>query len=88
MDRRWARQLFHRIGDANPALRLYKTYLGVGNFDYGEYFYVPTDYIVDRQPESKRLDLSKKRDEAMQLTWFRMPDFVAQGDCRKEALPE
>ena len=79
---------FHRTGDVNPALQLYATYLEVGNFDYGEVFYVPTDFIADRQADTGRIALSKKRNEAMQLTWFRMPDFVAHGEFRKEELPE
>jgi hypothetical protein len=84
----FAQQLFHRNDEVNPALKLYGTYLGVKDFDYGEYFYVPTDFIADRQAEVKRIDLTKKRDDAMQLTWFRMPNFVAEGNYRLEPLPE
>ena len=83
-----ALQLFHRTGEINPALQLYASYLEVEDFDYGETFYVPTDFIAERQVETGRILLSKKRDEAMKLTWFRMPDFVAQGRSRKETLPE
>jgi hypothetical protein len=82
------RHLFHRTGEVNPALKLYATYLGVEDFDYGEHFYVPTEFVADRQAEARRIDLSKKRDDAMQLTWFRLPDFIAQGKYREEALPE
>lgn len=83
-----ARQLFHRTEGANPELRLYEAYLEVEDFDYGANFYVPTDFITERQAETGHLLLSKKRDEAMELTWFRMPEFVAQGRSRKEALPD
>lgn len=83
-----ARALFHRTKDINPALRLFATYLEVEDLDYGETFYVPTDFIVERQEDGGRITLSKKRDDAMQLTWFRMPDFVARGEYRKEELPE
>jgi len=83
-----AQLLFHRTNEVNPALRLYATYLEVEDFDYGENFYVPTDFIVERQADTGRLTLNKKRDDAMQLTWFRMPDFVAHGQSRKEELPE
>lgn len=83
-----AQMVFHRTDEADPALQLYASYLGVGDFDYGETFYVPFDFIAGRQADSGRVALSKKRDEAMQLTWFRMPNFVAQGRYRKESLPE
>ena len=83
-----AQLLFHRTGEVNPALLLFATYLEVEDFDYGENFYVPTDFIVERQVDTGRLMLSKKRDEAMQLTWSRMPDFVLQGQARTEELPE
>lgn len=83
-----AQSLFHRTDDADPALQLYETYLEVGDFNFGESFYVPIDFIANRQADAKRVELSKKRDEAMQLTWFRMPNFIAQGHYRKEALPE
>jgi hypothetical protein len=83
-----AQLLFHRTDEVNPALRLYATYLEVEDFDYGESFYVPTDFVVERQMDSGRIVLSKNRDDAMQLTWFRMPDFVARGLYRKETLPE
>ena len=82
-----ALQLFHRIEESNPALQLYASYLKVEDYDYGEIFYVPTDFVAERQVETGRILLSKKRDDAMRLTWFRMPDFVAQGQSRKEALP-
>lgn len=83
-----ALQLFHRTDEINPSLQLYASYLEVGNLDYGEVFYVPTDFITERQVETGRLMVSKKRDEAMQLTWFRMPEFVAHGQYRQEGLPE
>ena len=81
-----ALQLFHRTDEVNPALQLYASYLEVDDFDYGEIFYVPTDFVAERQPETGRILLSKKRDDATKLTWFRMPDFVAQGRSRKESL--
>jgi hypothetical protein len=83
-----AQALYHRTGDADPELQLYATYLEVGDFEYGETFFVPTDFITDSRAGAKRIALSKKRDEAMLHTWNRMPDFVAHGQYRKEALPE
>jgi hypothetical protein len=83
-----AQQLYHRTDDIDPALQLYATYLEVEDFDFGTSFYVPTEFVAERQDQAGRVNVSKKRSEAMQLTWFRMPDFVAQGSYRKEALPE
>jgi len=83
-----AQALFHRTGDVDPELQLYATYLEVGDFDYGETFFVPTDFITDSRADTKQIALSKTRDEAITLTWNRMPDFVAHGQYRKEALPE
>jgi hypothetical protein len=83
-----AQQLFHRTDDVDPALKLYATYLEVEDYEYGESFYVPTEFIADRQPDAGRVELSKKQADAMQLTWSRMPDFIAQGRYRKETLPE
>jgi hypothetical protein len=83
-----AQALFHRTGDVDPQLQLYATYLEVSDFDYGETFFVPTDFIAERGAEAKRITVNKTRNQAMQLTWYRMPDFVAHGQYRKEALPE
>jgi hypothetical protein len=82
-----AQHLFHRIDDANPALQLYASYLGVEDLDLGKEFYVPLDFVAGRQAETGRIDLTKKFGEAMQLTWYRMPAFIAQGEYRREELP-
>lgn len=82
-----AQQMFHRIDEVNPDLRLYASYLEVENFDYGEVFYVPTDFIEERELESGRTLLSVTHSQVMNNTWFRMPDFVAHGQDRKETLP-
>lgn len=83
-----AKAVFHRTDEVNPALRLYASYLEVEDFNFGENFYVPTDFIDEGPAGAGRIEIKKKRDEAMQLLWFRMPDFVAKGNYRKEALPE
>ncbi len=46
-----AQQLFHRQDEVNPDLQLYASYLEVENFEYGEVFYVPTDFVADRAAE-------------------------------------
>lgn len=82
-----AQNLFHRIDDTNPELQLYATYLKIENFEYGEVFYVPTDFVAVRAAESAKVSLTVSYDEVMQRTWFRMPDFVAHGQDRKVDLP-
>jgi hypothetical protein len=83
-----AQKLFHRLGDINPELQLYATYLVVENFKYGEVFYIPTDFISEPQDESQRLTLLMTHKQILQRTWFRMPNFVASDQARKESLGE
>jgi hypothetical protein len=82
-----AQYLYHRQGEINPKLQLYGRYLEVENYDYGDDYYVPMDFISDRDPDSGKVSLTVSFDEVMKRTWFRMPDFIAQGDGRREELP-
>lgn len=82
-----ARHLFHRQRDINPKLQLYATYLEVEDFEHGEVFYVPTEFIGERDPESGKISLTVSFNKVMNRTWFRMPDFIAQGESREETLP-
>lgn len=82
-----AKYLYHRQSEINPKLQLYARYLEVENFEYGDDYYVPTDFIEGRDPESGEISLSVSFDEVMRRTWFRMPDFIAHGDSRREELP-
>ena len=83
-----AQQLFHRLDEINPCVQLYATYLVVENYEFGEVFYVPTDFIAEPQEESQQLTLLLTRDQILQRTWFRMPNFVASDQARKESLGE
>ena len=82
-----AQKLFHRQDEINPDLLLYAAYLSVENFEYGESFYVPTDFISGREPVTGRLLLSVTLDQIMNHTWFRIPDFVAHKLYDQELLP-
>ena len=44
--------LFHREDEVDPDLLLYATYLEVSNYDYGEIYYVPTEYISEQDQEN------------------------------------
>jgi hypothetical protein len=79
--------LFHREKDIKPDLQLYATYLEIEDYEFGEVFFVPTDYIAPREADDDGgLRLIVKYDEVMKRTWFRMPDFIAFGQSRKEEL--
>ena len=82
-----AQKMFHRQSEVNPDLQLYATYLAVDNFEYGEGFYIPTDFITGRDPETGHLLLSVTTNQVMNQTWFRMPDFVAHKLYDQELLP-
>lgn len=82
-----AQHIFHRQDGINPKLQLYATYLEVEDFKYGEVFYVPTEFVAGRDPETENISLTVSFDEVMKRTWFRMPDFIAQGQSQKEKLP-
>lgn len=82
-----AYRLFHREEEINPALQYYASYLEVESYEYGETYYVPTDFIAGRD-ESGKVTLTVTLGEVLRRTWLRMPDFVAQGQDRREALPE
>ena len=79
--------LFHRENEIKPTLQLYASYVEIADFEYGEVFFVPTDFITARDVDDEGgLKLTVKYDEVMNRTWFRMPDFIAFGQSRKEEL--
>jgi len=71
-----AYKIFHRQEEVNPDLQLYESYISVVNFEYGEEYFVPTDFIEGRDPETGNLLLSIPFARVMDMTCFRMPDFV------------
>jgi hypothetical protein len=81
-----ARTLFHRQGDADPALKLYRSYLGVTSFDYGDDYYVPTDFIAAYDGDQGRVTLSVTLQKVQEYTWSRLPGFVASGMSQREEL--
>lgn len=83
-----AQQLFHRTDDINPSLQLYASYLEIEDYDLGLVYFVPTDFILDRDEASGKIQLNATKKQVMERTWFRMPDFVAHGKARKEPLTD
>ena len=82
-----AYNLCHRTQDIDPVLQLYATYLYVVSFDIGDDYYVPLDFIAGREPDG-RVTLAVTMKQVQNRTWTRIPDFVARGQARHEALPE
>ncbi|MFN2189144.1 MAG: hypothetical protein ACK2T3_10295 [Candidatus Promineifilaceae bacterium] len=82
-----AQRLFHRIEGVEPKVLLYGTYLQVENFELGSTYFIPTDFLIEEASEEGKLRVSKTFQEIQQLTWFRMPTFIASGKGREEPLP-
>jgi len=83
-----AQELFHRVGGVNPELLYYASYLEVESYEYGSTYFVPTDFIAGREPESGRVTLTATLKDVMDRTWFVMPDFIVRSEARKETLAE
>ena len=84
-----ARTLHYRPPDeVNPDEQLYAIYLEVVNYELGDDYYVPTDFMHPRQPDGNRVLLTVSMNEVMQRTWSREPDFVAGERGRKVRLGE
>ena len=79
--------LYHRQAEIDPKLQFYATYLEVENYEFGEVYYVPTDFIVQETIGDDKIRLQTTFDQVQQKTWFRLPDFIARGEGRKEELP-
>lgn len=83
-----ARNLHHRPeAEVNVEEQLYPTYLKVENFELGDDFFVPLEYIVDRDPETGTISIDATMKQVLKYTWSRMPEFVALMRGRKEPLP-
>ena len=83
-----AQRLFHRLEDAEPENLLFETYLEIENYDLGSNYFVPTDFIDVSEGTEAELVVNKTFQEIQELTWFRMPAFVAAGKGREESLPQ
>jgi len=83
-----ARSLHYRPEDeVNVQEQLFPVYLTVENFELGDDFFVPLEYIADRDPETGAISVDATMKEVLQYTWSRMPEFVALMRGRKELLP-
>lgn len=81
-----ANAIYHRLEGVNPELKYYASYLHVQNFDYGDDYYIATDFINGRDSKSNRLTLKVTFQEVLSNTWTRMPEFILHGNCHVEKL--
>lgn len=76
--------VFRRTDEVNPKMKLYAAYLKVFNFEMGDDFFVPTDFIGERSADG-RLHLTINMNTVKRETMERMPNFVAfQQGIREE----
>lgn len=78
--------LHHRLTEARPEEQLYGTYLEIYNFELGDDYFVPLDFVALRDAEQGRLMLSVPMKEVLQRTWSRAPRFIAAAQSRRVPL--
>lgn len=81
-----ANAVYHRLEGVNPELGYYATYLHVQNFDYGDDYYIPTDFLKGRDEKTGLLVVQKTFQQILENTWTRMPEFILHGNGRIEKL--
>ena len=81
-----AQRLYHRTTEVRPELKYYETYMLVGSIALGDNFYVPTDFLAGRDPQTGRIVLSVTGRNVEKKTWTRLPDFILHGEARTEEL--
>ncbi len=81
-----ARQLFQRDpAETDPLLQLYGSYLLVESLEYGDDYFIPTDFIAGHDADGQ-LVLKVSMRQVMEATWTREPGFVAHGRATSLAL--
>ncbi len=77
----------HRPDDPDPDLKYYDAYLEIQDFNLGMSYFIPTEFISDRDQESGRVEVEQTQRSVLNNTWYRRPRFVAAGEGRREELP-
>lgn len=76
--------------EVNPEEQLYAVYLEVVNFELGDEFFIPTDFLEPRDEAGGRVEVVFPMKGIMQRTWSRAPEFVAKKlgrEVRLSAIP-
>ena len=81
-----ANAIYHRTEGVNPELRYYADYLHVQNFEFGDDYYIPTDFIAGRDDMTGHLKLQDTFQKVLNNTWTRMPEFILHGNGHIEKL--
>lgn len=81
-----ANAIYHRLEGIDPKLRYYAAYLHVQNFDYGDDYYIPTDFIKGRDEKTGHVVIRNTFQKVLENTWTRMPEFILHGHGRIEKL--
>lgn len=81
-----ANAIYHRLEGVNAELRYYADYLHVQNFEYGDDYYIPTDFIEGRDETTGQLVLKTTFQKVLEKTWTRMPEFILHGNGQIEKL--
>ncbi|MEW5985555.1 MAG: hypothetical protein AB1791_02880, partial [Chloroflexota bacterium] len=66
-----AHHLHHALGEVNPDLKLYASYLEVESFELGDDYFIPTDFIAGRDPAGGRVNLDATLKKVLEETWVR-----------------
>ena len=77
--------IFRRTDTVNPKEKLYAAYLKLFNFEMGDDFFVPTDFVGERDADGRlclTIDMKTVKHETME----RMPQFVAYEQGIREEL--
>ena len=82
-----AHTLYHRQEPAEPELRLFATYLIVGNMTIGDEFYVPTTYIDEAREEGTAVYLTLTHQDIQKQQLTRIPQFIVEERGNEESLP-
>ncbi|MDT8307721.1 MAG: hypothetical protein RRC07_17435 [Anaerolineae bacterium] len=83
-----AQRLYHRTHDVRPGWKHYAAYMLVQSFAQGNSFYVPTDFVAGRDPQTGHIVLTVTAKDVETRTWARLPDFVLHGEASSEELAE
>lgn len=70
----------------DPQLKLFAEYLEVVNLDLADDFYIPKDYVAEK--EQTHLILEMTHEAVMNNTLSRAPQFIAHGQAESIALPQ
>ncbi len=81
-------RLYHRTHDIRPGWKHYATYILVQSFVQGDDYYIPTDFVAGRDPQTGHILLTVTEKNVETKTWTRLPDFILHGEATTEELAE